>query len=394
MHPVVGIVGDMDVGKSTLMNASTGSFGSPCSPLQLTGFISEIIACKERAGNCFRVIYADGEETDLDIEALWDTMEGIEGQHKDIERLILYVEPSMLLDKMRLVDLPGLKMDKDAQVLEFIARETDVLVYVVEPETDVRLRLFEVTDTTLPSETVVVVNKIDTQIKRIDWENPALCLKDVVKSIENHAREQVNDDNTEVIAVSALLALAGEIWDDQIFEGIINIAAPGDFAVMEKANYFSDESRHALLEKANASLKGPWLSPAYNKPAFPALVFAIGLAIHQGLKSPAHLRQALHEFSGIHRLRETILSVSESENARTTARQAALAAEEEILGLHRSQGEIRLLLEATDKMATQVGDGLAHTEERRYFHQIKAHLEAREGELARCLREKLKGGKT
>ena len=390
MHPVASVVGDMDVGKSTLFNATLGSLSSPCSPLHLTGFICEVVGCKERAGNYFSVVNADGEETDVDIQALWDTMEGMEGQQKDIEKLILYAEPSMLLDKMRWVDLPGLKMDKDAQVLEFIARETDVLVYVVSPETDVRLFEVEVTDTTLPSETVVVINKTDTKIKRTDWENPALCLKDVVKSTEDRARKQVND-NTEVVAVSALLALASEIWDDQIFEGVIQIAAPGDFAVMEKANYFSDETRHALLEKANTCLQGQWLSPAYSKPAFPALLFAIGLAIHQELKSPAPLREALRDFSGIDRLRETLLSVSE--NARTTARQAALAAEEEILGLHRSQGEIRLLLEATDKMATQVGEGLAHTEERRYFQKIKAHLEAREGDLARCLREKLKGGK-
>ena len=391
--PLVAIGGNMDVGKSTLINASLGGLFSPDSPLHLTRFISEIKESKEKSGRCFRMIFADGEETDIEIQSLWDTMEG---QQKDIERLILYAEPSVLLNRMRLMDLPGMKMESDATVINFV-RETDVLVYVVS-ETD-SVRLFEVTDTatTLPGETVIVVNKID---KGIDWQDPALCLEKVAKSTEDRAREDIQKqaDNTEVVAVSALVALASEIWDDHIFQGVLKLAEPGDFAIMEKTTYFGEERadlpsvsyRNAILEKANSCLEGPWPSPTFCKPAWPALMFAIGFAIHQEVKCPKSLRDSLRKFSGIDRLKEVLLSVSQSDRitARQEAEGAVSAAESEILRLQKSLAEVRRLLEGTDKMATQVNGGFGHTEERRYFHTLKTHLETREVELAVGLRER------
>ena len=391
--PVMGIAGDTNVGKSTSINALLGRPVSPFSPLHLTRVVGEIRASKEKSGNCFSVIFADGEETDIEIQSLWDTMEWdtMDGQQKAIERLILYAEPSMLLQKTRLVDLPGLKMDREATALEFLENETDVLVYVVESETDVRL--FEVTDPALPGETVIVVNKID---KRIDWQDPALCLEKVAKSTEDRAREDIQkqaDGNTEVVAVSALIALASEIWEDQIFESVLQIAKPGDLAIISKNTYFGEERagllsvqyRQTLLEQANSCFLGPWRSPAYAKPAFPALIFAIGLAIHQDLKSPKQLRDVMREFSGIDRLRSVLVSVSES--ARITARQEALDAEAEIVASAKSLGEIRLLLDGTDRMAMRVG-GLGRTEEHRYFNELRNYLQAEEGKLALRLRER------
>ena len=388
MRPVASVVGDMGAGKSTTIDSLLGLV-SPHSPLHLTKHVCEIRYCKARAKRCFEVRFTHGTAEERDIKALWDTMS--EENENEIDRLILYAEPSELrLNELRFFDLPGLKMNRDSTVREFIDRETDILLYVVKAEAEMDVKLFEVTNTAKPGKTVVAVNKID---QLIDWQSPNLCLDKLVEAAENRAREQVDDNTEEVVAVSALLALASELWDDQIFESVVQIAAAaqGDFAVMEKNNYFSEESRQVLLEKANSALKGPWITPAYVKPAFGAIVFSLGLAIHQEISSPDKLRDALREFSGIDRLREVLL-LSVSESARITARQEALEAvsnaEEEILGLHQSLNQVRQILEGTDRIASEVDDRLTNTEDRRYFHELKLYLEVHETEIAMCLREK------
>ena len=390
------LFGNVDAGKSTLINALVEDIVAPDSALKLTSYRCEIRMCKERAGRCFGVIFADQQQRDMDIESLWAIMS--EGQ-QGIDSLILYAEPSALLEHLRLIDLPGLKMDHDEKVLE-LATETDVLVYVASESGSVRL--FEVVDTaaTLPCASVIVVNKIDRDI-HMRWEDPAFCLDKVAMETEDKVRENVKQQvgNTEIVAVSGLVAIASDIWEDPVFQGVLRLAEPGDFDVISKNIYFGEEragrlekqDRQALLAAANASFQGAWITPEYHNPAWPALMFAIGVAIHQGAKSPDALRQSMRKFSGIDRLRSLLLSISQSD--RITARQDALGAvgeaETERLRLHRAIGHVRLLLESTDRIATTVVNaGLGHAEERKYFDDLKAHLESREAELSVCLREK------
>ena len=395
MDQIVALVGNVDEGKSTLTNALVGSgIVAPYSPLKLTSALSEIRLCKDKTGRYFGVKFADGEEKDVDIQDLWNTMS--EGQKdKDIERLILYAESSVLLEHLRLIDLPGLKMDHDPKVLEFLHTETpDVLVYVTSDSDSVRL--FEVSDTTqtLPSEKVIVVTKLD---KGIDWE-AAPCLERMAIETENRVREGLTDGNAEVVAVSALVALASQMWTDEILEGVLRLAADGGFDLLSKTTYFGEsragiasiQDRRAILDAANACFQGPWISPDYCKPAWPALMCAMGLAIHQeGETSPDALRQSMWKFSGMARLRSVLLAISQSD--RITARYDALAAvgevETERFRLRRSIGHVRSLLETTDRIATTV-EGIGHTEEHRYFTELKAFLESREVELSVCLREK------
>ena len=397
MRPIVAMVGNVDEGKSTLTNALVGKgIVAPYSPLRLTSALSEIRVCKDRAHRCFGVKFADGEETDVDIQDLWHTMSA--GQ-QDIERLILYAEPSALLEHLRLIDLPGLQMDHDEQVLEFLDTETpDVLVNVVS-ESDSSVRLFEVSDTAavLPCEHVIVVNKMD---RCIDWADPAVCLEKVVTETEERVTENVKQQtNAKVVAVSGLVGLASDIWTDHTFEGVIHLAEPGDLSILSKHTYFGEErtgrlsvkDRQAVLDAANVCFQGPWIAPDYCKPAWPALMFAIGVTMHHQLKSPDAVREAMRRFSNIERLRSVLLSTSQSD--RIKARQDALGAvgeaETERLRLRRSIAEVGSLLESTDRLATTVvNEGLGHTEERKYFSDLKAFLETREVELSVCLREK------
>lgn len=395
MRPIAAMVGDVDEGKSTLTNALVGNgLVAPDSPLKLTSCLSELRVCKDRARRSFGVI-ADGEETEVAIEALWDTMMEVGQGQQNIERVLLYAESSALLEQLRLIDLPG--MDDDEKVLEFLQTEPpDVLVHVASESGSVRL--FSHTDTTLPSERLIVVSKID---RGINWTDPNFCIETVATETEDRVHQDVKnqtDDETKIVAASGLLGLACDLWDAGIFQGILRLAEPGDFEVVSKTTYFNEEragllsikDRQALLDQANAAFQPPWISPEYCKPAWPALMFSTCLAIHDEVQSPEALRQKIHRFSGIDRLRSVLLSVSQSPRIleKHERLETVGEAEAEMLRLNRSLSQLRLLLQETDRMATTVTEAIGQTQQRKYYDDITAHLEEQQINVSMRLREK------
>ena len=395
-RPTAGLMGECNSGKSTLLSAIAGYVASPSGPLRLTPTPIELVVCELRSGRVFSIVDRLGNKDEVPIDTLLPTMERLDA---DAEQLVLYSKPSPLLERIRLIDLPGVRMthDHDDVVRRFLEgpESCDMLLHVVS-EVDSVNRVFELSDdSVLPRERVIVFNKID---RVINWADDASYPERVAEETEDRVRERLlktmdrTDLVPEVVAGSSIVALAAEVWDDEILQGVMQIAEPGDLAVLSAKHYLHKETdalpsvkeRTALLDVANLRLQGPWISPDFHKPAFPVLRFAIGLGIKQGITSTDELRSAMRDFSGIDRIRSAVLAAAKSPRVETRRQMLGKVrkAEAEMLALRQALGETRKLAESTKRMEAKIagngGNGLGKTEERTYYTNLRAYLENRE----------------
>ena len=395
-RPVAGVIGDTNAGKSTVLSAIAGYVASPLGPLQLTSRPTELVVCERKAGSFFSVVRY-GTQENFPLNALLPTMERLDDT---AERIILYSRPSSLLERIRLVDLPGVKMSYDDVVRRFLEgpESCDVLLHVVS-EVDTVNRVFEISDdSVLPRERVIVINKID----RLEWDDDT-CLASVAEETENTVREGLlrtmgnTDLVSNVVACSSLVALAAQVWEDEILQGVLRLAEPGDMAILSSKHFFESEidalpsvsDRTAILDAANDSLRGPWVAPDYHKPAFPALRMAIGLCLKQGITSTDALRAGLRSFSGIDRLRSVLLKVATSPRIETRRRLfvEVKQREAEMVELRQSLGSIRALTARIKRMEAEIaGNGFCHTEERRLYSDMKTHLAGQESQFSADLK--------
>ena len=74
-------------------------------------------------------------------------------------------------------------------------------------------------------------------------------------------------------------------------------------------SFFDNDERRALAEAASAALRCPYDDPSH-QPSFPAIRFALGLAMRESIRTPEALRQRLRVLSGIDLLRDTVLAAA------------------------------------------------------------------------------------
>ena len=395
-RPTAGLMGDGNSGKSTLFSAIAGSVASPSGPLRLTPTPIELVVCELRAGRVFSIVDRLGNKDEVPIDTLLPTMERLDA---DAEQLVLYSKPSPLLERIRLIDLPGMRMthDHDDVVRRFLEgpESCDVLLHVVS-EIDAVNGVFEVPDdAVLPREQVIFFNKID----RINWADDASYPERVAEETEDRVRERLlktmgrTDLLPEVVACSSLVALAAEVFCDEIFQNVLRLAEPGDMAILSSKNFFHSEvdalpsvkDRSAILDAANKSLQGPWIAPDFHKPAFPVLRFAIGLCIKQGITSTDELRYAMRRFSGIDRVRSVVLKVATSPRIEMRRRMLGEVkrTESEMLALRQSLSTTRALAARAKRMEAKIaGNGLGQTEDRTFYNGLKAYLADQELQLS------------
>ena len=392
-RPIAVLIGDGNSGKSTAISALAGYVASPSGPLKLTQKPMELVVCERKAGRIFSVVNRFGNEEELPISALLPTMERLDA---DAEQLVLYSRPSSFLERVRLIDLPGLRMTQthDDVVRRFLEGPScDVLLHVVSEIDAVDGVLDEVPDdAVLPRERVIVFNKID---RVIQWEDDASCPESVAEAIENRVRERLRkamgrtDLVPEVVACSSLVSLAAEVWCDEILQGVLRLAESGDFAVLSAKHYLRTESdalpsvkeRTAILDTANRLLQGAWVVPDFHKPAFAAMRFGMGYCMQRGLTSTDELRSAMRRCSGIERIRKVVLKVATSPRIEKRRRMLGEVkkTESEMLALRQSLGETRLLAEKAKRMESKnSGNGLGQNEERTFYTHLKWYLENQE----------------
>ena len=305
-RPLVAISGKIKTGKSTLLNALHGGLLLPAGPLEVTALPTYMVN-SDRAG--FTVFYAGGSRhCELPIEALADFMDAPD---PDAVKVVLSCPPSPLFDKIAVIDLPGWDSTSEcahnSMANTFVASaDYDVRVHVITNTNEIDHNIGEF----LPHKSVIVLNKIDNKIK---WEDdscsPESVIDDAVSRCRDHldSKLEATDLMPEIVGCMSIPALAAMVWDKNLLQRLVAASKSkcGDLDRLSKPDGLVSILDEAIIEKANAELRGPWDRLNY-QPAYPALRFALGIAMREGIKTPENLRHRMLCVSGIQNVRAAV----------------------------------------------------------------------------------------
>ena len=303
-RPLVAISGKVKSGKSTLLNALHGAVLLPAGPLEVTALPTYMVN-SDRAG-FFTVFYAGGRHCDLPISALAEFMAAPD---PDAVRVVLYCPPSPLFEKISVIDLPGWgstsEFTHNSMANTFLASaDYDVRVQVITNTNEIGHNIGD--EVLLPHKRVLVLNKLDDRIR---WEDdscsPEAVIDNAVSRCRDHLQGQLESTELmpEIVGCTSIAGLAAVVWNKTLIQRLLAAAKSGDLDRLSKAGLASIVNE-AVIEKANAELRA-WDRSNY-QPAYPALRFALGIAMREGITSPDTLCQRLFCVSGIERVRSAI----------------------------------------------------------------------------------------
>lgn len=310
----VAIIGQMRVGKSTLLNAL---IGRPLAPTGITETTATINWFRYDASGAlhpkFRVHWLDGSSEDLPLERVSEWLGEQENASKT--RSLDFFADSDFLKIANIVDTPGtrsvveghteatqgLLAEKwEAETLKYGGR-ADAVVYVINPvgkasDRDL-LQLFG-ERTRLPGasayNSIAVVQK---------WEHlEPDPVREVARKCER-LRDQLQGKVAEVLPCSGLLAntvlhAPARIWDEMAM--LATASTPEAVTdLLLSMDYFVEEAAGVALDVAARNALANTLQ-------WPALRFCLWLAQVRQLSDGAALRQAVWDVSGIERLKSVL----------------------------------------------------------------------------------------
>ena len=406
MYIKAGAYGKIKSGKSTILNAILACQMTlsnhrpivtlPSATLECTALPTAVRVDADRVGRVFGVMYSDGKQTDLPIQALRDF-----SPPKDAVGLLMYVPADPLLSKLEFIDLPGLgstvEKAHNAAVADFFDNPAalDILIHVVSGN-NARYDVETITSAgKLPLPRIICVNKIYERWDAL--KTPESVKTSAVDGVRNRIAGQPDVIPETIVACSGLAGLASVVWSDTVFAGCLNIAdsitASGDFGLLSARQYFGDaeirgisrKARLDLSEAANASLRGAGNEPSY-KPGYPVLRLACGLGARERISTPEQLRQRLYAASGIDALIRLIRAVAESPSVkqRRNLLPWVIQCQNEQHEINRLLGETRMLSETARRMEMEVelSSGLAKLETSNFFSKFRSYMETQEDTLA------------
>lgn len=309
----VAIVGQMRVGKSTLLNALIGESLAPTGVTETTATVNWFRYGTGESRQIFRVHWNDGNSDDLPLSRIGEWI----GDTENAARVgsIDFFTDAPFLKSANIVDTPGTRSvieGHEAATQGFLAekleRETlrhggraDAVIYAINPVArgqDIDLLQFFGEQTRLPGasayNSIAVVQK---------WEHLRPDPFAEVSKMCEQLRQQLQGKVAEVVPVSGLLAVLCRTaplssWHDL---GRLVAATPAEVLdeLMMSSDFFRDPvPRAGLNEEARVALAAalPW----------PAISFAVWVARSRGITSGDALRHALWEASGIDRLQHLL----------------------------------------------------------------------------------------
>jgi hypothetical protein len=306
----VAIIGQMRVGKSTLLNALIGRKLAPTGVNETTATINWFRYDAGELCDKFRVHWNDGSTQDVSLKQVVQWV----GQQENATqtRALDFFADSEFLKTANIVDTPGTRSVLDhheattqgfigekleAETLKYGGR-ADAILYVINPiarETDRDLLQFFGERTRLPGasayNSIAVVQK---------WEHLAPDpLVEVERKCER-LREQLQGKVAEVIPTSGLLAniaitASPDVWDD--------IAKLATESPPETVRYLLRADSYFCRDRAGAALESTRRAALSKALEWPALRFAVQLAQSRGIAEGPALHQAILEASGLERLK-------------------------------------------------------------------------------------------
>ncbi|MBN2641690.1 MAG: dynamin family protein [Victivallales bacterium] len=309
----VAVVGQMRVGKSTLLNAIIGTDLAPTGIAETTATVNCFRHGTGDRLNQFRVFWKDGNIEDVPLENTEKWVGQAENPAKTL-RLDFFAESPFLTD-VCIVDTPGTRATVDSHstaVIDYISEsleqetlkeggKADSIVYVVNPvareSDDELLKLFGEGSRlpgSSPYNSIAVVQK---------WEHLGPDPLYEAKKKCEMIRRQLSEKVSEVFPTSGLLArcvakLPLELWSKIVYlvlnspEDVVNELLDGDDFFIDpiEGAALSELDREHLLQQI------PW----------PALRFAILRVRFDHIQDGEALQQAILDASGVERLKNVL----------------------------------------------------------------------------------------
>lgn len=311
----IAIVGQMRVGKSTLLNALIGRKLAPTGVTETTATINWFRYGTGDLCNKFRVHWKDGSTEDRPLAQVSDWI----GQQENAEktRALDFFADSEFLKIVNIIDTPGtrsvLEHHEEATqglLAEKLEKETfeyggraDAVVYVINPvgraaDQDL-LQLFgdrtRLTGAS-PYNSIAVVQK---------WEHLEPDPRAEVEKKCDRLRVQLQSQVAEVIPASGLLAnLAREV----LVETWASIAKLAMQSTPDAVRYLLRADSYFCEKKAGAALDPDTRSELCRRMEWPALCFSVKLAHSHQISDGDALRQAVLEASSLEQLKSLLRS--------------------------------------------------------------------------------------
>ncbi len=363
----VAIIGQMRVGKSTLLNALIGRRLAPTGVNETTATVNWFRYGEGDFCERFRVHWSDGSSEDHPLTEV-DQWLG-QSEHAQRTKALDFFADSPFLRRANIVDTPGTRSVLNAHettVRGFLAdrleAETlhhggraDAIIYVINPvaRQDDRdlLALFE--DRTRPPG-ASAYNSIAVMQKWEHLDDGGDALQAAQRKCQR-LRVQLEGKVAEVIPVSGMLALLTAEQPLEVWDQIARLAMASNAEVLDDLllsdDYFSRDHPAAPLDSATRRALLERLS-------WPALRFCLQLAHRKQIDQGSDLLHQVRDASGIDRLQQVLhtrfFALSGLIKAGTTLRKAWQPCDQALLMLRDLNDRRNSALQRADQAAALV----------------------------------------
>lgn len=385
----VAVVGQMRVGKSTLLNALIGRDLAPTGVTETTATVNWFRQDPGELSEIFRVHDDQGGEEDFPLSRVREWLgTGERAQHT---RRLDFFADSPFLQTANIIDTPGLRsviethQNATVTFLEEKLEEdslaqtgrADAVIYALNPvarETDSDMLALFGAKTRLPGSAVWNSLAVVQKWEHLDPDP----LEEAAKKCARLA-EQLEGKVAAVIPTSGLLARLAATAPEQAWERVARLGTASDDAladILESPDFFMDDvvgvpvsgaEREALRQVI------PW----------PALRLAAKYAQSRGWRTAADVHHGILEASGIGKLKELLerrfFTLSSLIKVGTTLHKATTPCQTAMLRLRHIEQDRRQTLELGSRVAhflRQQGQDSAYVDAIRYVEKSVVAVEA------------------